>query len=96
MKHDKPKKKAPRNGYALAAKMRHSGVMKHRLEPKKGATNEQRDDLLEDVCCNCILVAVWVRLDQFAGDSYFCDDHAKKENDFDDKSMWDKLGDDDD
>jgi hypothetical protein len=96
MKSDKPKKVAPRNGYALAAKMRHGGVMKHRLEPKKGATNEQRELLKEapTKCFDCDLPAVWVRYTQFAGDHYFCQAHAEREKDFSDKSLWDKLNDD--
>lgn len=46
MSKKKPTKKVPRNGYALAAKSRKGGAMKHRLEPKKSAKNEQRE-LLE-------------------------------------------------
>ena len=50
-------KKLPRNGSALAAKMRKGGPMKHRLEPKKGATNKQAEILedanraLEEISC---------------------------------------------
>lgn len=45
MKHDKPKK---RNSFALAALSRKSGgPMKHRLEPKKGAKNDQPDLIKE-------------------------------------------------
>lgn len=40
--------KVPRNTSALAAKSRTSGgPMKHRLEPKKGAKNEQAELLKE-------------------------------------------------
>lgn len=40
--------KVPRNTSALAAKSRTSGgPMKHRLEPKKGAKNEQAELLAE-------------------------------------------------
>lgn len=48
MKKQKSKKKAPlRSGTAVAAMMRHGGPMKHRLEPKKGAKNEQAEILKE-------------------------------------------------
>lgn len=44
----KIKKKLPRNGSALAAKMRKGGPMKHRLEPKKGAKNTQAEIMEEN------------------------------------------------
>ena len=49
MKKNNDKKKAPRNGSALAAKMRKSGLapMKHRCEPRGGAKNEQEEYLEE-------------------------------------------------
>jgi hypothetical protein len=51
MKKKTPKsipRSIPRNGSALAARMRNSGgYMKHRLEPKKGAKNDQ-PELLEE------------------------------------------------
>ena len=85
----KPKAPKPRNGFALAAKMRRGGPMKHRLEPRKGAKNDQRefideldDELLEEKCTDCDLPAKWIRHTQFAGDHFFCDEHAKKEKDF--------------
>lgn len=54
-KKDKPK---PRNGFALAAMSRKGGPMKHRLEPKQGAKNEQAELLKEAeeetyVCGKC-------------------------------------------
>jgi hypothetical protein len=45
----KTTKKIPRNGSALAAKMRHGGPMKHRLEPKKGAKNTQAE-IIDEYC----------------------------------------------
>lgn len=47
----KQKTKTPgRNPYANSAKARKAGgPMKHRLEPQKGAKNEQRE-LLDDAC----------------------------------------------
>jgi hypothetical protein len=47
----KSKKKLPRNGSALAAKSRKAGIspMKHRLEPKKGAKNDQSDLLNQTI-----------------------------------------------
>lgn len=46
-------KRIPRNSYALAAKSRRVSPMKHRLEPKKGATNKQQEYLscIEEVIC---------------------------------------------
>lgn len=51
----KTPKKPPRNGSALAAHSRKGGAMKHRLEPKQGAKNDQPELLSEsDVyCTNC-------------------------------------------
>lgn len=51
MKKNKSTKRIPRNTSALAAKSRKGGVMKHRLEPKKGAKNEQAEilsDLIDE------------------------------------------------
>jgi hypothetical protein len=45
-------------------------------------------------CFECGATPEWVRCTQFAGDHYFCDVHAKKEDDFgDDDSyeFWMKL-----
>lgn len=59
-------KKLPRNGAARAARLRNSsGPMKHRLEPRKGAKNEQQHYIIahcgeestmchKDVRCQCI------------------------------------------
>jgi hypothetical protein len=50
------KKTIPRNGAALAAKMRSSGgPMKHKLTPKGGAKNEEKELLSEiesDINCS--------------------------------------------
>lgn len=51
-------KRIPRNTSALAAKSRNGGFMKHRLEPKKGAKNEQAEILDEldeetNICKYC-------------------------------------------
>jgi len=40
-------KKVPRNGYALAAKMRHAGPFHHKLDPRGGSKNKQAE-LLEE------------------------------------------------
>ena len=46
----KPKETKPkrRSGTAIAALHRKGGPMKHRLEPKKGAKNEQAEILEEE------------------------------------------------
>jgi hypothetical protein len=36
----------------------------------------------EDKCAFCDKPAQWVRATQFAGNHFFCDEHAKKESDF--------------
>ena len=50
----------------------------------------------EQICYgSCKKSAVWVRCTQFAGDHYFCDEHAKKESDFAEKDdsyfFWRKV-----
>ena len=46
-------------------------------------------------CLECGKPACWVRMTQFAGDHYFCDEHARKEDNFgkEDPSyfFWSKL-----
>lgn len=47
-------------------------------------------------CLECDLPAVWERHTQFAGIHPFCDEHARKESDFnksDDCTFWQKIGD---
>ncbi len=46
-------------------------------------------------CFECEAPAIWVRCTQFAGDHYFCDTCAKKEEDFgkedDSYFVWEKI-----
>ena len=36
----------------------------------------------EDTCDLCEIPVAWIRRTQFAGDHFFCDYHATKEEDF--------------
>ena len=69
----KIKKTIPRNTSALAAKSRKAGPMKHRLEPKKGAKNEQKEILEDYNECIC-------QLDD--DDNYYCPVHSKSEEEY--------------
>ena len=44
-KKKRKKKKVPRNPFLLPAKLRKSGAMKHKNEPKKGS---KKDDFLDE------------------------------------------------
>lgn len=49
---------------------------------------------MTDKCLECDKDAEWVRSTQFAGDHPYCDEHARKENDFgenDSYAYWVEL-----
>lgn len=47
-KKQSKKSKTIRNPYALPAKMKKAGPMKHKLQPKGGAKNKQSDILKDE------------------------------------------------
>jgi hypothetical protein len=77
MKKDKPTKdkKPPRNWFSLAGGMKRqtsSGPpMKHRLEPQKGATNEQAE-LLDEVADTYVCTACGIGQEVFARKCIHC------------------------
>lgn len=75
---------------------------KHLLEAFEEAKNKPKKQMTPKVekCFECDEPATWVRHTQFAGDHYYCDEHAHEEEDFgkkfgkDTDDYWGKVEDD--